>query len=55
MSASERIELAHIALDRSVFAQGALRAVGWLQGKPPGFYAMPDVLGQSVNPSRTLS
>ena len=41
----ERIELVHRATDRAVFARGALRAAAWLAGKPPGFYALADVLG----------
>jgi 4-hydroxy-tetrahydrodipicolinate reductase len=41
----ERIELAHIAGDRSVFARGAVKALQWGYGKPPGLYSMSDVLG----------
>src|SRR5262249_12255484 len=41
----ERIELAHIASDRSIFARGAVKAVLWGRGKPPGLYSMSDVLG----------
>ena len=41
----ERIELRHIAEDRSVFAEGALKAAFWGRGKPPGYYSMTDVLG----------
>lgn len=41
----ETIELSHRAYDRSVFAQGALKACRWVIGKPPGVYAMSDVLG----------
>ena len=43
-SASERIELSHSALDRSLFAAGALRAALWASGKPNGLYSMKDVL-----------
>jgi 4-hydroxy-tetrahydrodipicolinate reductase len=43
----ERIELTHRALDRAVFAQGALRAAQWVVGKKPGVYDMQDVLGLS--------
>ena len=42
---NERIELAHKATDRAIFARGALTAAIWLQGKPPGLYSMADVLG----------
>ena len=41
----ERIELAHLASDRGIFARGAVKAVLWGQGKPPGLYSMSDVLG----------
>ena len=41
----ERIELAHRAEDRSLFARGAVRAALWARDKPPGYYTMADVLG----------
>ncbi len=41
----ERIELKHIAEDRSIFAQGAVKAALWGRGKKPGLYSMKDVLG----------
>ena len=41
----ERIEISHRALQRSVFAVGALRAAAWLDGRAPGLYSMQDVLG----------
>lgn len=41
----ERIELAHIASDRGIFARGAVKAALWARGKPPGLYSMTDVLG----------
>lgn len=40
----ERIELTHKASSRATFAQGALRAAKWLQGRGPGLYDMRDVL-----------
>jgi len=43
----ERIELTHRAEDRTMFAQGAIKAALWARGKPPGFYSMTDVLGLS--------
>jgi 4-hydroxy-tetrahydrodipicolinate reductase len=43
--ASERIELTHRAEDRSVFAQGAVKAALWAFDKKPGYYTMADVLG----------
>ncbi|MGN6487234.1 MAG: 4-hydroxy-tetrahydrodipicolinate reductase [Devosia sp.] len=42
---SERIELGHIADNRALFAEGAVRAALWAAGQPPGFYSMADVLG----------
>ncbi len=41
----ERIELTHRALDRTVFAQGALRAAQWLTRQAPGSYRIDDLLG----------
>jgi 4-hydroxy-tetrahydrodipicolinate reductase len=41
----ERIELAHKAEDRMIFARGALKAAMWARDKKPGFYTMADVLG----------
>jgi len=41
----ERIELAHIATDRGIFARGAVKAALWGRGKSPGLYSMKDVLG----------
>ena len=43
--AGERIELSHKAEDRSLFAQGALKAALWSKGQKPGLYSMADVLG----------
>jgi 4-hydroxy-tetrahydrodipicolinate reductase len=41
----ERLELRHVAEDRSLFAVGALKAALWGRAKKPGFYSMADVLG----------
>ena len=41
----ERIVLAHIAENRSIFARGAVRGAGWLIGQRPGRYTMAQVLG----------
>jgi 4-hydroxy-tetrahydrodipicolinate reductase len=41
----ERIELTHLAGDRSIFARGAVKALLWGRGKAPGLYSMSDVLG----------
>lgn len=43
--AGERIELAHRAEDRGVFARGAIAAALWTRGRPAGLYSMADVLG----------
>lgn len=45
LGSGERIELSHRATNRDVFAHGALRAARWIIGKPPGRYAIADVLG----------
>jgi len=47
MFAAERevVTLSHQALDRAVFADGALAAAIWVADKPPGLYSMRDVLG----------
>lgn len=42
---AERLELAHIAADRTLFAEGALLAARWALGRAPGLYRMSDVLG----------
>ena len=41
----ERVELVHRAQSRTSLARGALRAAAWVAAKPPGVYAMRDVLG----------
>ena len=41
----ERLALTHAATSRDTFARGALRAARWIADKPPGRYAMTDVLG----------
>ena len=43
--ASERIELNHRAQDRTIYANGAMRAVRWAVSQKRGLYAMTDVLG----------
>jgi 4-hydroxy-tetrahydrodipicolinate reductase len=51
----ERIELTHIASDRSIFARGAVKAAVWAHGKKAGVYSMLDVLGfdqPTVKPTR---
>lgn len=41
----EVIALSHSAIDRGLFAKGAVAAARWAIGKPPGLYTMRDVLG----------
>jgi 4-hydroxy-tetrahydrodipicolinate reductase len=43
--AEEIITLSHRAIDRGLFAKGAVAAAKWAVGKPPGLYGMSDVLG----------
>ncbi len=43
--AGERLELAHRAEDRGLFARGAVKAALWAFDKKPGYYTMADVLG----------
>jgi 4-hydroxy-tetrahydrodipicolinate reductase len=40
----ETVTLSHSAHTRDTFARGALRAAGWLLGRPAGLYSMLDVL-----------
>lgn len=44
-TAGERIEITHKSASRRHFADGALRAALWLQGKKTGLFTMQDVLG----------
>ncbi len=44
-SEGEEIEVVHRALSRRTFADGALRAAGFVAGANPGLYSMRDVLG----------
>jgi 4-hydroxy-tetrahydrodipicolinate reductase len=41
----ERVEITHKASSRLTFANGALRAAGWLMSKGKGVFDMQDVLG----------
>ncbi len=43
---NEIITLAHSALSRSVFADGAICAAKWICGKPAGIYTMQDMIKQ---------
>ncbi|MBI1364621.1 MAG: 4-hydroxy-tetrahydrodipicolinate reductase [Alphaproteobacteria bacterium] len=41
----EVLTLSHSAIDRGLFAKGAVAAAKWAIGKSPGLYSMRDVLG----------
>jgi len=41
----ERVEITHKASSRMTFANGAVRAAGWLMAQPAGLFDMQDVLG----------
>lgn len=41
----ERVEIAHKAAGRHIYASGAIRAAQWAVGRPAGLYDMTDVLG----------
>lgn len=44
-SDDEVISLSHSAIDRSLFAKGAVAAAAWVRTRKPGLYDMQDVLG----------
>ncbi|WP_414976802.1 4-hydroxy-tetrahydrodipicolinate reductase [Brevundimonas sp.] len=44
-SEDEVLSLSHKAIDRSLFARGAVAAAAWVRSRPPGLYDMQDVLG----------
>lgn len=44
-SDDETLTLSHSAIDRSLFAKGAIAAAAWVRTRKPGFYDMQDVLG----------
>ena len=46
VSPAEMLTLSHRALDRSLFAHGALVAAQWVKDKSPGLYSMADVLNR---------
>jgi 4-hydroxy-tetrahydrodipicolinate reductase len=43
----ERVEISHKASNRTIYAQGSVRAARFLKGKSSGFFNMQDVLGLS--------
>lgn len=44
-SEDEVLRLSHSAIDRSLFAKGAVAAAAWVRSRRPGLYDMQDVLG----------
>ena len=44
-SDDETLTLSHSAIDRSLFAKGAVAAAAWVRNRKPGLYDMQDVLG----------
>jgi 4-hydroxy-tetrahydrodipicolinate reductase len=47
LAEQEILTLSHSALDRDLFAGGAVAAALWVAGRPPGQYDMRNVLGFS--------
>ena len=43
-SSKENIKMEHQALNRDVFAEGALLASNWIVAQKVGFYSMDDML-----------
>ncbi|UGB39354.1 4-hydroxy-tetrahydrodipicolinate reductase [Frateuria soli] len=50
IGAGERVELAHRASDRSIFARGAIEAAHWLARQPPGTYDLDAMLASGADP-----
>ncbi len=44
----EVLSIKHTAINRALFAQGALRAASFLKGKETGFYSMKDLLRETM-------
>jgi 4-hydroxy-tetrahydrodipicolinate reductase len=44
MGEEETLTIEHTAMNRRVFARGALRAASWIVGRPAGLYCMDDAL-----------
>lgn len=44
-SETELLKLSHVALNRRVFAEGAVKSAEWAAKRPPGLYGIEDVLG----------
>lgn len=50
-SQSELIKLEHNALNRTVFAEGALKAALWIVKQPAGLYSMDDLMTKTAKSS----
>jgi 4-hydroxy-tetrahydrodipicolinate reductase len=50
MGEEETLTLEHNAINRRVFARGALKAAQWLVIQKPGFYVLNDVLNDAPKP-----
>lgn len=50
LTQGERLEFAHTATDRMIYAEGALKAASWIAGQRPGLYGMSDVLAEALQP-----
>lgn len=50
-SQSEMIKLEHNALNRTVFAEGAIKAAQWIVKQPSGLYSMDDLMTATVKSS----
>lgn len=46
---TERVRISHTALNRSSFADGAIRAARWVHRRPAGLFDMSDVLGLTAS------
>lgn len=51
-SQSEMIKLEHNALNRAVFAEGALKAAKWIVKQPAGLYSMDDLMKPTTKGKR---
>lgn len=53
-SQSEMIKLEHVALNRTVFAEGALKAALWIVKQPAGLYSMDDLMNSKTRKGNNL-
>ena len=47
-TANQQLVLRHTALDRSPFAEGALRAIRYVYRQKTGFYTITDLCGERI-------